>query len=103
MARTTHPDHPLGPFVRTISARSFVFFLGPALVVPLSAVVLSAGPGRAANPVLTPARAAAPVILTGAQLGAWSQLPATGLGNAYPSGAAESGDSLRSAHNGRLF
>ena len=55
-----------------------------------------------APPVFTGARAAAPVVLTGAQLPEWSRLPAQGLAKPYPSGATTSGDGVRHAHNGNL-
>ena len=44
-----------------------------------------------------PTRAAAPIVLTGAQLPEWSRLAATGTPNPYPSGALIG---ERSAHNG---
>jgi hypothetical protein len=53
-------------------------------------------------PVFTGARASAPVILTGAQLPAWSRLPAEGVAKTYPGGATTTGDSVRNAHNGTL-
>lgn len=72
------------------------------------AAVLSSGSLFASLPVgaepAAPAdpRDAAPVILTGAQLPDWSRLPAEGLANTYPAGAATTGDGVRAAHNGRL-
>jgi hypothetical protein len=48
------------------------------------------------------ARDAAPVVLTGAQIPAWSAPPAEGVAKPYPSGAATTGDSVRTAHNGTL-
>jgi hypothetical protein len=53
-------------------------------------------------PVFTGARASAPVVLTGAQLPAWSRLPAEGVAKTYPGGATTTGDSVRNAHNGTL-
>jgi hypothetical protein len=52
--------------------------------------------------VFDDARAAAPLVLTGAQLPTWSRLPAEGLAKTYPSGATTTGDSVRHAHNGTL-
>jgi hypothetical protein len=89
--------------VRQASIRSFSLLTAAALVVPGAAVLLAASPGVAATPEMSDARKAAPVILTGAQLADWSQLPATGLARTYPSGAQTSGDSLRSAHNGTMI
>ncbi|MCU1487345.1 MAG: S-layer y protein [Actinomycetia bacterium] len=61
-------------------------------LVPLTA--------RADTPSLLPtARAAQPVVLTGAQVPDWSRLPATGTPMPYPSGAT---DGVRDAHNGTL-
>jgi hypothetical protein len=76
------------------------------IVVALSALVLVvANPvagqlqrDRAGEAVL-PSRADAVVTLTGAQLPAWSRLPATGTPKPYPSGAAPK-QGPRSAHNG---
>ncbi|MDX6199332.1 MAG: hypothetical protein QOJ79_2483 [Actinomycetota bacterium] len=90
-----------------IPARSLALLAGSALVLPAGVVFLASAPSEAANPEMKAARKAAPVILTGAQLGAWSQLPATGLAAAYPSGVendkSEPGaDALRSAHNGQI-
>ena len=45
-----------------------------------------------------------PVVLTGADLVAWSQLPAQGVGNPYPSGSGNvGGDGKRSPYNGRYL
>lgn len=63
-----------------------------AVLVPLTA--------RADTPAVLPAaRAAEPVVLTGAQLPQWSRLAATGTPTPYPSGAT---DGVRDAHNGTL-
>ena len=51
-------------------------------------------------PVFTGARAAAPVVLTGAQVPEWSRLAAQGVAKTYPSGSAL--DGVRHAHNGVL-
>ncbi|HET7529378.1 MAG TPA: hypothetical protein VFJ98_00300 [Mycobacteriales bacterium] len=70
-----------------------------AAVVPAAALP-SAGSGP-----LSVARDAAPVVLTGAQIPAWSAPPAEGLAQPQPSGANSDnplGDQVRSAHNGRL-
>jgi hypothetical protein len=71
-----------------------------ALAVGLPGASPTATAGSAAP--LTGARAAAPVVLTGAQLPAWSRLAAVGVAATYPSGSAY-GDGVRSAHNGRLL
>ncbi len=58
-----------------------------------------------ADAVLPAARAAAPVVLTGAQLPDWSQLPAVGKANPNPmAGRTTSigGDGARDAHNGTV-
>ncbi|MDT7572611.1 MAG: hypothetical protein QOE05_2785 [Actinomycetota bacterium] len=97
-----------------LTVRSLALLSGMALVLPAGVTLLAITPSEAANPEMTPARKAAPVILTGAQLGTWSQLPATGLAAAYPSGVGQDtanpipgtpqsfGDYYRSAHNGTL-
>src|SRR4051794_6845987 len=72
-----------------------------AAVVPAAA----SGSGASGNGPLAIARDAAPVVLTGAQIPAWSAPPAEGLAQPQPSGASSDnplGDELRSAHNGRL-
>src|SRR4051812_39140672 len=71
------------------------------------AVIPAAAPGprAAGSGPLAIARDAAPVVLTGAQIPAWSAPPAEGLAQPQPSGASSDnplGDELRSAHNGRL-
>lgn len=80
-----------------------------ALRALAATVVVVPGAAAAANvagPTSGPAphvvRAAAPVVLTGSQIPAWSRSPATGLAQPYPSGASASGDGLRSAHNGTI-
>ena len=72
----------------------------PALALAAQAPHVAGGPG----PFGLSARGDEPVILTGAQIPTWSQSPATGTPNAYPSGASKStgGDGTRSAHNGVL-
>jgi len=67
--------------------------------------VVAAPAAHAANPVFTPARDAAPVVLTGAQIPPWAAPPAEGVGAPQPSGASSDnplGDQVRSAHNGIL-
>ena len=54
------------------------------------------------KPPFVEARDSQPIVLTGAQLPAWSGPAATGVAAPYPSGAASSGDRARSAHNGFL-
>ena len=53
-------------------------------------------------PPFTGARAASPVVLTGAQLPDWSRLAAQGVAKTYPSGATTTGDGVRNAHNGTI-
>lgn len=75
-----------------------------AVVAPAAAVAAQPGPGTPAASAES-FRDAAPVILTGSQIPAWSGPSAQGVGAPYPSGASSSnpvGDQLRSAHNGRL-
>lgn len=67
------------------------------LAVPASA----AGHAFGSGPVVA-ARASEPVVITGAQVPQWSHLAPTGVAATYPSGAATTGDSVRSAHNGIL-
>src|SRR4051812_3866788 len=58
-----------------------------------------------AAPVLPAARSAEPVVLTGAQLPDWSQLPAVGVANANPIAGRTTdigGDGARDAHNGTV-
>jgi hypothetical protein len=53
-------------------------------------------------PVFSAARAAAPVVFTGAQIPSWSRLSAQGVAKPYPAGAKTTGDGVRNAHNGTL-
>jgi hypothetical protein len=72
----------------------------------------SPGPVRLAAPALTVARDAAPVVLTGAQIPAWSAPAATGVAAPYPSGVTGKYSSqippafgnyaIRTAHNGTI-
>jgi hypothetical protein len=85
---------------------SLIAVLAATLAVPTFA---TADPGngnghgtKPEKPVFTGPRAAAPVVLTGAQLPAWSRLSAQGLGKPYPAGAKTTGDAVRHAHNGQL-
>ena len=61
-------------------------------------------PALAAGGPFVTARASEPVVLTGAQVPAWSGASATGVAAPYPSGSlkADGGDGVRSAHNGVL-
>lgn len=68
------------------------------LLVVIAAGSLAAPPSRADGAVAV-ARHAEPVVLTGADVAAWSRLPATGAPHPYPSGAS-AGE--RDAHNGTL-
>ena len=78
----------------------------PLTVLTAVALVAPTVSAVAKNPHLSTtfsgARAAAPVVLTGAALPAWSRLPAQGLAKPYPSGATTTGDGVRHAHNGTL-
>jgi len=79
-----------------ISAAAIAAAVVPAAALP--SATTGSGP-------LGVARDAAPVVLTGAQIPAWSAPPAEGLAQPQPSGASSDnplGDELRSAHNGRL-
>jgi hypothetical protein len=75
--------------------------LAGALVVSTGAAVSSVHVASASG-VPTVVRDAAPVVLTGAQIPTWSRLPAEGLAQPYPSGAATTGDGARTGHNGRI-
>jgi hypothetical protein len=72
-----------------------------ASVLGASALVVasSVAPAGAASPADAPDRSVEPVILTGAQLPAWSGPAADGVAEPYPSGAVTG---TRDAHNGRL-
>ena len=73
-------------------------FVATASVVAAS--VVAPWTARAAEPVdVLPTRAAAPVVLTGAQLPDWSRLAAVGTPLPYPFGALVG---ERDAHNGKL-
>ncbi|MCW2608273.1 MAG: S-layer y protein [Frankiales bacterium] len=72
-----------------------------ALCALTGAGLASAAPVLRA-PVVPLAREASPVVLTGAQLPAWSRTAATGVAEPYPSGSNQGGDSRRTAHNGTL-
>jgi hypothetical protein len=93
--------------------RTTLIALAAVLVLPVSAQAKPHDPKKDKNPkaddrttvtapVFTGARAAAPVVLTGAQLPAWSRLPAEGVAKTYPGGATTTGDGVRHAHNGTL-
>jgi hypothetical protein len=69
-------------------------------VLGSSAAVAAAVPARS-GAVPDVVREAAPVVLTGAALPAWSRLPAVGTAEPYPSGVKEMGGE-RTAHNGTL-
>lgn len=60
------------------------------------------GPRNEVDAAFTGGRASAPLVLTGAQLPAWSRSAAQGLAKPYPAGATTTGDSVRQAHNGTL-
>jgi hypothetical protein len=77
--------------------------LAAAVLLPVAtSVAAGPNPGAITPPVFSGARAAAPVVLTGAQVPAWSRLPAEGVAKTYPAGATTTGDSVRNAHNGTL-
>src|SRR5579875_2124493 len=71
--------------------------------LPVTSLALPHASGAAAIPGLQAARRAEPVVMDGAQIPAWSRVPAEGVANPYPSGAAVTGDGVRSAHNGTLI
>ena len=58
--------------------------------------------GGAQGLVTESARQAAPVVVEGKQLPAWSRLAAEGTPKPYPSGAGQTGDGVRDAHNGTI-
>ncbi len=77
------------------------------LAVVCAASAAAALPARAEPAVGTTAQArdAAPIVLTGADLPAWSRLPAQGVAQPYPSGTGDPspfGDTVRTAHNGTI-
>jgi hypothetical protein len=85
----------------------------PRLLVTVAAAACAATALPAAATLNAPsgngplglARDAAPVVLTGAQIPAWSAPPAEGIAQPQPSGASSDnplGDEARTAHNGRL-
>ncbi len=75
-----------------------------ALGSPAVAAALPSAARPATSPIagLAAARDSAPVIMTGAEIPGWSRSAATGAAAPYPSGAATTGDGVRSAHNGTL-
>ncbi|HWL35124.1 MAG TPA: hypothetical protein VNQ77_02925 [Frankiaceae bacterium] len=73
--------------------------IAAALVSP---GLMPANAAPPAPPVFSGARAASPVVLTGAQLPDWSRLAAQGVAKPYPSGATQTGDGVRHAHNGTI-
>jgi hypothetical protein len=84
-----------------------------AVLLCAAAGALAAGslyPASAGSPVLPVVRDAAPVVLTGNQLPAWSAPAATGVAQPYPSGATAEyssqlpgGFAVRTAHNGTIL
>jgi hypothetical protein len=73
-----------------------------AVVVPGAAALAdSHQPAETTGPVAV-ARDSAPVVLTGAQIPAWSRAAAQGYAEPYPSGAKTTGDGKRTAHNGTI-
>jgi hypothetical protein len=84
----------------TRSLRSLISLALAAATLPLAAPALAQTEGTP----LEVARKVEPVVLTGAQLPAWSRLPATGMAKPYPSGAntVPGADNVRDAHNGTL-
>ena len=65
----------------------------------LAAIAPVATPVASAAPQDLPERSAEAVVLTGAQLPTWSQLPAKGVGQPYPGGYL---DGVRDAHHGTV-
>ena len=83
--------------------RRTALLLAATLVLPGVAAADPKDPkDKPVGPVITGPRAASPVVLTGAQLPAWSRLSAQGVAKPYPSGATTTGDGVRHAHNGTI-
>jgi len=80
-----------------MSRRSFVVLLGQAALV--SGLALIPGTATAQVAVLEAAREAEPVVLTGAQVPTWSDLPVEGAALPWPNGALIG---TRDAHAGTL-
>jgi hypothetical protein len=83
------------PSRRTVAGLTGVAVLGAGCAVAAASAL------PAATPVLAVARDASPVVLTGAQVPAWSRSSAQGVAEPYPSGVQEIGGE-RTAHNGTL-
>jgi hypothetical protein len=81
--------------------RAFLLRGSVAVAVLVPSAALAAGPSTPSAGVHA-FRYAAPVVITGAQVPQWSRLPAEGVAKTYPSGAAITGDAVRTAHNGTL-
>jgi hypothetical protein len=74
------------------------------LVVLAACALAGASPASADAPApFSASRGDAPVVLTGAQIPAWSGPAADGVATPYPSGSNQvGGDKVRSAHNGTM-
>jgi hypothetical protein len=93
------------------AARPRVLVIGvTACALAGSALAATAAPTTTHAPLVPVVRDAAPVVLTGAQLPAWSAPSAQGVAQPYPSGATGTYSkqlpgnfAIRSAHNGTLL
>ena len=70
-----------------------------AVLIP-SAALAAGSTGASAG--VHAARGSAPVVITGAEVPERSRPPADVLAKPYPSGAAITGDAVRTAHNGTI-
>lgn len=87
------PVRPARPSRRAVGA-----LVGLAVVGSTCAAAVAATPSTA--PVAV-AREASPLVLTGAQVPAWSRSAAVGVAQPYPSGVQQT-DGTRTAHNGTV-
>ncbi len=92
---TRHPRRRIAMLGFAATAAVAVAQSGAALPVAAKGHSFGSGP-------VVAARASEPVVITGAQVPQWSHAAPQGLAATYPSGAATTGDSVRSAHNGIL-
>jgi hypothetical protein len=87
--------------------RRIKLVLATAMVASTVAVLFPSTPSYSQAPPipdLTANRHVEPIILQGAQFPNWSQAPAEGLANPYPSGSQDDPrGKIRDAHNGNLF
>ena len=85
--------------ISTLTRRLIV--TGTTLAVAAATLAPAAAVG-AQDMAAESARHAAPVVVEGRQLPTWSRLAAEGTPKPYPSGAAQTGDGVRDAHNGTI-